>query len=351
MSLPHGPGGPADRPLPDSAPVTTASTPVRICDIGGWTDTWFGGPGRVLNVAVAPGVEVSITTAPGPDGVVLDLRSFGERYRIRPEAGRGRHRLVEAAVEAFPPPEGGAVTVTVTSSVPAGCGTGTSAAVTVALVGALAALRGQDVSSRDAARAAHRIEVEVLGGESGIQDQLAAALGGINFLEIDHYPEARVAPLPPWDEMGEVLSVVYLGRAHDSSAVHRQVIAETRDRRSVFSRLRDAAADARDAVAARDLAGFGSAMIANTAAQWDLHPALIGSDARRIIASAAAAGCLGWKVNGAGGEGGSVTLLSATPDDKAELGRRVVALGGRYRVLPLRPSTGGLDVRRRGAPG
>ena len=43
-----------------------ASVPVRICDIGGWTDTWFGGPGRVLNVAVTPGVEVSIGATAGP---------------------------------------------------------------------------------------------------------------------------------------------------------------------------------------------------------------------------------------------------------------------------------------------
>ena len=346
MSLPHGPGGPAT-PL-----AITASAPVRVCDHGGWTDTWFGGPGRVLNVAVAPGVEVSITAAPGPGGVVLDLRTFGERYRVLPDrVRRGRHRLVEAAIDAFPPPEGLAVTVTVSSAVPAGCGTGTSAAVTVALVGALAALRGQDVSPREAAAAAHRIEVEVLGRESGIQDQLAAALGGINFMEIDHYPDAEVIPLPAWDELGQLLSVVYLGRAHDSSAVHRQVIEDARKRRSVFDRLRDAAAAARDAVLARDLAGFGRAMMANTEAQRDLHPALIGSDAARIIASASAAGCLGWKVNGAGGEGGSITVLSATPDGRTDLERRVAALGGGYRVLPLRPSAAGLDVRRRGPAG
>ena len=45
--------------------VITASTPVRVCDNGGWTDTWFGGPGRVFNIAVTPGVEVSIRPATG----------------------------------------------------------------------------------------------------------------------------------------------------------------------------------------------------------------------------------------------------------------------------------------------
>ena len=69
-----------------------ASAPVRVCDNGGWTDTWFGGPGRVLNIAVTPGVEVSIDAATGPDPVVLDAESFGDRYSIVPGVSRvARH--------------------------------------------------------------------------------------------------------------------------------------------------------------------------------------------------------------------------------------------------------------------
>ena len=91
-----------------------ASAPIRICDNGGWTDTWFGGPGRVLNIAVTPGVEVSIRKAAGPDPVVLVVESFGDRYPVVPGASRvGRHSLLEAAIDAFPPPGGLAVEITV----------------------------------------------------------------------------------------------------------------------------------------------------------------------------------------------------------------------------------------------
>ena len=86
--------------------------------------------------------------------------------------------------------------VSVRSAVPAGCGAGTSAAVAVALLGGLAELRGEQLSPRDVAYAAHRLEVDVLGVESGIQDQLSAAFGGINYLEIEPYPEATVQTLP-----------------------------------------------------------------------------------------------------------------------------------------------------------
>ena len=126
-------------------------------------------------------------------------------------------------------------------------------------------------SPRDIAYAAHRLEVDILGVESGIQDQLSAAFGGINYLEIEAYPEATVHPLPTWEELSPRLTLVFLGRAHDSSAVHRQVIEDVGSQGSaVFSRLRDAAVAARDAVLARDLDAFGQAMIANTEAQGSL---------------------------------------------------------------------------------
>ena len=324
-----------------------ASAPVRICDNGGWTDTWFGGPGRILNIAVTPGVEVSIRSTAGPDAVVIDAETFGHRYSIVPRAPRlAHHPLIEAAIDMLPPPSGCAVEVSVRSDVPAGCGTGTSAAVAVALLGALAGSRGEQRSRRDIAYAAHRLEVDILGVQSGIQDQVSSAFGGINYLEIERYPDAEVHPLPIWEELSSRLTLVFLGRAHNSSAVHRQVIKDVACRGSgAFSRLRDAAVAGRDAVLARNLDAFGRAMIANTEAQKSLHPGLVGADAMRVIEVAAAQDSVGWKINGAGGNGGSVTLLSATREGKESLERCVALLNKRYRVLPIQISTAGLEVR------
>jgi D-glycero-alpha-D-manno-heptose-7-phosphate kinase len=326
--------------------VIEATAPVRICDNGGWTDTWFGGPGRVLNIAVVPGVAVSIRRTEGPEPVVLDVDSFGDRYAVVPGESRlPRHQLLEAAIDASPLPAGRAVEISVRSSVPPGCGTGTSAAVTVALLGALAALRFAEPSPRDVAYAAHQLELD-LGRESGIQDQLSAALGGINYLEIESYPEAIVHPLPYWEELSSGLTLVFLGRSHDSPALHRQVIEDVGCRGpEVFSGLRDAAVAAREAVLARDLVGFGQTMIANTEAQKAVHPELVGLDASRVIEAAAARDALGWKVNGAGGDGGSVTILSATIEAKLALQHHLAALDRRYQVLPVQVSSVGLQVR------
>jgi D-glycero-alpha-D-manno-heptose-7-phosphate kinase len=223
---------------------------------------------------------------------------------------------------------------------------GTSAAVAVALLGALTRLRYERVSPRDIAYAAHRLEVEVLGSESGIQDQLSAAYGGINYIEVDDYPEASVVTLPIWEDLTSLLTLVYLGRSHDSSSVHRQVIESMKKQRNtaVLSRLREAATAARDAVLTQDLCAFGHAMVSNTEAQRDLHPAIVGADAKHVMNAASELGAVGWKVNGAGGEGGSVAILSSTADAKRRLDDRLVTLDARYRLLPVGVTAVGLQV-------
>ena len=75
--------------------------------------------------------------------------------------GPDRHPLLEAAVRAVPPPE--PVEITIECAAPPGGSTGTSAAVTVALIGALDALTRGRMSPAEVAAAAHRVEVEGLG--------------------------------------------------------------------------------------------------------------------------------------------------------------------------------------------
>jgi D-glycero-alpha-D-manno-heptose-7-phosphate kinase len=73
--------------------------------------------------------------------------------------------------------------------------------------------------------------------------------------------------------------------------------------------LRQTAGKSRDALLAGDFSALGKTMVENTDAQARLHPALISPEAQQVIEIARAHGAEGWKVNGAGGEGGSVTVL------------------------------------------
>ena len=109
--------------------------------------------------------------------------------------------------------------------------------------------------------------------------------------------------------------------------------------------LRRAAEQSRDAVYAGDFAALGRAMVENTEAQGALHPALIGADARRLIALAQEHGTLGWKVNGAGGEGGSVTLLcGSSASAQRALLRAIAEVDSLFQTIPIAISRTGLRV-------
>jgi D-glycero-alpha-D-manno-heptose-7-phosphate kinase len=336
----------------------TALAPVRICDCGGWTDTWFARHGRVCQIAVWPGIEVDLVAQPWRSGeprvrIAVGDGPFDERLHI----GRpwGRHRLVEAAVAQLPPPADVAVRLTIASDMPAGASTGTSAAAAVAVIAAMDALHGGARTRGDIAALAHGAEVVQLGQQSGIQDQMAAAFGGINEIAIDRYPDARVIPIAVDDALSKALEerllVVYFGRAHDSSAVHQAVIdrltAHGADvEEPALEQLREAARSAAAALRAGDLAALGRAMRDNTAAQRMLSPALIGADAEQAIAIAESSRAPGWKVNGAGGEGGSLTVLCTDGRARAALEARLNAAGRQWRVIPVRVAWSGVDVRR-----
>jgi D-glycero-alpha-D-manno-heptose-7-phosphate kinase len=299
--------------------IINSAAPIRICDNGGWTDTWFAGHGQIFNIGVYPYAEVQITVRPGTSRqsrITLHAENYGERYEIIPEKHWDKHPLLEAAIEFMRVPPGLDLEVTIFSEAPAGASTGTSAAVTVALIGALNQLNPSCRTLQETAEAAHRIETDMLGLQSGIQDQICSAFGGVNYIEMDSYPHSTITPLqvpnPTWWELERRLALIYLGKGHHSSEVHEEVIRGLKEAGTDCQQLNDlrsTAAQSRDALLRGDFLMLGQSMVANTEAQARLHPTLVCSDAKRVIEIAKDHGAVGWKVNGAGGEGGSVTLL------------------------------------------
>ena len=83
----------------------------------------------------------------------------------------------------------------------------------------------------------------------------------------------------------------------------------------------------------------------NTDAQAELHPDLVHDDAWGVIEIARAHGAAGWKVNGAGGDGGSITVLaSAEPGAKRALVRAITRNRPGAMPIPIAISRDGLRV-------
>ena len=335
-----------------------ALAPIRICDLGGWADTWFAKHGTVLNIAVSPYAECRVEVKEVPEGeerFFFNIDDYGDRYKIDPhEVTFGRHPLLEACVKAMEIPSGLDVEVTLHSAVPGGSSTGTSAAVTVALLGALDCLSKSSrmMLPRELAAKAHEIETVLLHQQSGIQDQICSAYGGISFIEMDEYPHSRVSRVPVapgvLKELDSRLSLIFLGHPHYSTSVHSEVIkglTESGDGEAKLDPLRKTAVNGRDALLAGDLKAFGKVMIRNVEAQANLHPSLVSSTAHKIFEIANRYGADGWKVNGAGGDGGSVTILSnGDHKSQVEMLKEINALGGGVRELGIRLDETGLRV-------
>lgn len=337
--------------------IINAVAPIRICDLGGWTDTWFAKRGLILNMGVYPYVQCQMSVAPAAEGdgrLTIYAENYGDRYTINPqEVVYDRHPLLEACVEIMRIPRGRDIEVNLYSSVPGGSSTGTSAAVTVALIGALDMLTPGRMTPHEVAAKAHQVETDLLKQQSGIQDQLCSAFGGINYIDMHEYPHSCLSqihiPNSTWWELESRISLVFLGHTHSSTKVHEQVIGELRAAGDTggakLDKLRACASAGRDALYAGDFRAFGRAMTENTDAQADLHPSLVSKVSHDIIEVAKKHGALGWKVNGAGGDGGSITLLGAQsrPEQRAML-REIEEFGGGVKVIDTYLSRYGLRV-------
>jgi D-glycero-alpha-D-manno-heptose-7-phosphate kinase len=312
--------------------IISVAAPTRIADLGGWTDTWFARHGVVCHLAIWPGVDVTLRPADGPAGVEVRLHNFDREWHWSPGTPPRAcpDPLIGACLDEAEVPDG-AWLLEVGSRVPPGASMGTSASLCVALLAALDALRartGGPAPEADPIAAlvarAHRVETVRLEQHSGIQDQWAAAAGGINLIEMTEYPVGRRTALAVSPQTREALqqqlAVVLLERGHESSAVHAQVVealAQAGPDDPRLDTLRACARDGARALEGGDLGAYGAALTRNTEAQAALQPTLVGPEAQAVIALARSAGALGWKVNGAGGPGGSLTVLAPDIEGRA----------------------------------
>jgi D-glycero-alpha-D-manno-heptose-7-phosphate kinase len=335
----------------------TSRTPVRLNDIGGWTDTWFAKHGRVLNLAASPGVEADIRAFPDHTGarerVRLTVHDFGDSFTMDPvRPDPARHPLLQASVASVSLPPDIRLEIELRSSVPAGIGVGTSASVCVALLAGLLRITGAAVVPSEVAARAHAVETKRLGWQAGIQDQICAAVGGVCFIDMWEYPESRIEgmelPDPVFEELDRRLSLVYLGRSHRSSALHERVIASLEGggpESPAIRRMRELPLEARACLRMGDLEAYGDVMVRNNECQRSLHPDLVSEEADLVIAAVRDLGAAGWKVNGAGGKGGSLTVLGdRDPERNREMVEVIRRLGRGIRTLPVRLSRTGLNV-------
>ncbi len=318
--------------------MVRARAPVRIDFAGGWTDVARFAqetPGAVVNAAISIYSYASIEKNDAGDGVRIHATDFDlyiEASDIRRLEYDGNADLVKAALKHLGVP--GGIEVTTRSDAPPGSGLGTSAAMGVALIGALSTFARRPLLPHEVAEMASEIERKELGILGGKQDQYASALGGWQSMEF-FGETVRAAPLrlDPGTafQLQKHLVLCYTEQSRLSGDIHQRVTEafESRDPEttSAMENLKAIARKMKDALLLGDIEQFARLMSENWANQKRLHPSVTNERIEDLFAIANDAGAAGGKACGAGG--GGCLVFMAKPDREHLLRKALREAGAR----------------------
>ena len=168
--------------------------PLRISFLGGGTDIpsfYSQHNGAVVSAAINKYVYVHVKRH--------DIL-FQEKYRISysdvehtQERSQIRNLIVRSCLELLNIDE--PLQISTSADLPANSGLGSSSSFAVALLHALHALNGEDVSKVQLAEEACQVEMKILNSPIGKQDQYAASFGGLNYFEFTKSGSVRIEPI------------------------------------------------------------------------------------------------------------------------------------------------------------
>lgn len=318
---------------PDAPRRARARAPVRVDFAGGWSDVPVFADaegGAVTNAALDKYVHVDAIQ--GGAGIRLVAEDLTQRVVARQPAELtydGTLDLHKAAVNMLP--VSGGLELLTRSDVPAGSGLGASGALDVALVAALARLRGERYDAEELAELGFYLETAELRLDGGRQDQYAAALGGLHALTFSAAGVvAREITLDPAAvaELGAMLVIAYTGQSHFSAQTHQRVWAAYAEGRSevvdALRTIRDLGAAAAEAIEAGDWRRLAAIVDANWIQQQRLDATIATPAVRTVEAAARSAGA--WGVKAAGAGAGGCLLVLAPPARRAAIVQAVTAV-------------------------
>ena len=286
-----------------------SKTPVRISFFGGGTDypeyfNEYGG--SVLSTTIDKYVYITINKIGG----LLD-----EKYRIAYKKVELcntiediEHPSVRETLRNMNIEDG--LDINIFSDLPARTGLGSSSSFTVGLLNALYAFEGKVKSKLDYAKEAIYIEKDILQENVGVQDQLAAAVGGLNYMKLSS-SGYEVNPIILSKErkrqLDSNLLLYYTGISRFATEVLKEQVENTK-KKKVMIELKDIYDMVQDGMkilsdSAIPLSDFGYLLDKTWQAKKKLSSAISSGSIDEMYEIAMRSGAFGGKLLGAGGGG------------------------------------------------
>jgi D-glycero-alpha-D-manno-heptose-7-phosphate kinase len=246
------------------------------------------------------------------------------------------------------------VEIQIDSHSPVRSALGGSSVAMVALIGALAKIAEaggeRRMSRKEVALLAHGLESAVARVPCGIQDQLAAAFGGVNLWHwrqriqsVDYRREVLVKS-GNYGHLEKRLLVAYAGEPHESKDINGQWVDRFlagRDRNR-WIRVVDLVHRFSESLRRMDIRTAGRLMNQETAIRLEMTPDVLDDIGRRLYSAAAELGC-GARFSGAGG-GGCLWALGGRNDmeELHRVWREILSTRRTARLLEVRVDSRGL---------
>jgi len=296
--------------------VIIGRTPVRISFVGGGSDLpsyYRQQSGAVLSTAINKFIYVSINKK-FDDRVRLSYSKTEEVSKV----GQIEHKLVRASLELLEIT--GGVEITSIADVPSqGTGLGSSSAFTVALLHTLQAYKGRYATSKQLAKDACCVEIDMCGQPIGKQDHYAAAYGGFNIIEFFEDDSVKVSPIIFPEKKLQTLQgrlmMFYTGITRSASAIlkkHSELTEKNPSNIKLLKKMVDLVYVMQAEIQLGVIDSFGEILHENWLLKKQLAKEVSSLEINHWYTKALKAGALGGKLLGAGGGG---FLLFYVPED------------------------------------
>ncbi|MFN8062833.1 MAG: hypothetical protein U0Q12_27020 [Vicinamibacterales bacterium] len=309
-------------------------TPFRVSIAGGGSDLaeyYRCRPGRVVSMAINRYMYVTVN------------RRFDDSIRVSytqteivDHVDDLKHDLIREAMKMSGVSKG--IELTTIADLPAGIGLGSSSTLTVGVLNALAAFKGERRSPADLARRACEIEIECLKRPIGKQDQYIAAFGGLQDIHFNRDETVTVEPVlcpgAARDQLVRRLMLFYTGMHREAGSVLKEArsrLAEQNGALSTIDGLVHVAERVHAALVSAKVSRIGRLLDESWALKKKMASSVSNSVLDTLYARAMNAGAEGGKVSGAGG--GGCLLLFVKPSARARVRNELVKAG--LREVPI----------------
>jgi D-glycero-alpha-D-manno-heptose-7-phosphate kinase len=297
-------------------------TPLRISFFGGGTDLpdWFHSHGgAVLSTTIDKYLFISCRNMP-PYWEFKNRLVYNSKTETVNTLDEIEHPAIRETLRFLRISHG--IDMHYNTDIPARSGMGSSSAFTIGLLRALYALDGKMVSNRRLAQEAIHIEQDLIKESVGCQDQIAAAFGGLNYIEFHRDGNFQVNPIvlprSRLQELNDHMVLVFTGIQRIASKIEAEKIKRLGQHEKELKEIQKYVDDAITILSSDGpIEEFGLLLHETWRRKRGLSAEVSNAGIDTLYETCRKNGAIGGKILGTGG--GGFMLLFVRPRDREQM--------------------------------